>query len=103
MTKLQFLDNPTLGAISAAFQIHDGRLFVKPFDVKLGGTTMNVSGSNGLDQSLQYTLGLKVPRSMLGGGANQALAGPDVEGGPGGRQPRPRRPRSRSASSSAAR
>jgi hypothetical protein len=75
VTKLRFLDNPGLNAIRAAFQIHDGRLFVKPFDVKLGGTTMNVAGSNGLDQSLQYTLGLRVPRSMLGGGANQALAG----------------------------
>jgi hypothetical protein len=75
LTKLQFLDNPGLNALRAAFQIHDGRLFVKPFDVKLGGTTVNVAGSNGLDQSLQYTLGLKLPRSMLGGGANQALAG----------------------------
>ena len=75
VTKLRFLDNPGLNALRAAFQIHDGRLFVKPFDVKLGGTTINVAGSNGLDQSLQYTLGLKVPRSMLGGGANQALAG----------------------------
>ena len=75
VTKLQFLDNPTMRNINTAFQIHDGRLFVNPFDVKLGNTTMTVSGSNGLDQSLQYTLGLKVPRSMLGGGANQALAG----------------------------
>ena len=75
VTKLQFLDNPTLRNISTAFQIHDGRLFVNPFDVKLGTTTMTVSGSNGLDQSLQYTLALKVPRAMLGGGANQALAG----------------------------
>ena len=75
VTKLRFLDNPGLNALRAAFQIHDGRLFVKPFDVKLGGSTVNVAGSNGLDQSLQYTLGLKVPRSMLGGGANEALAG----------------------------
>jgi hypothetical protein len=75
VTKLQFLDNPGLNAIRAAFQIREGRLFVQPFDVKLGGTTMNVSGSNGLDQSLQYTLGLRVPRSLMGGGANQALAG----------------------------
>jgi hypothetical protein len=75
LTKLQFLDNPGLNAIRAAFRIRDGRLFVQPFDVKLGGTTMNVSGSNGLDQSLQYTLGLRVPRSLMGGGANQALAG----------------------------
>ena len=75
VTKLNFLDNPTLRALRAAFQIKDGRLFVQPFDVKLGETTMNVSGSNGLDQSLQYTLGLRVPRSLMGGGANEAIAG----------------------------
>jgi hypothetical protein len=75
LTKLQFLDNPGLDALRAAFQIREGRLFVKPFDVKLGGTTVNVSGSNGLDQSLQYTLGLRVPRSLMGGGANSAIAG----------------------------
>ena len=75
VTKLQFLDNPGLNALRTAFQIKEGRLFVQPFDVKIGGTTVNVAGSNGLDQSMQYTLGLKVPRSMLGGGANEALAG----------------------------
>jgi F0F1-type ATP synthase membrane subunit b/b' len=75
VTKLRFLDNPGLNAIRAAFQIREGRLFVQPFDVKLAGTTMNVSGSNGLDQSLQYTLGLRVPRSLMGGAANQAIAG----------------------------
>jgi hypothetical protein len=75
VTKLQFLNNPTLRSISAAFQIRDGRLFVEPFAVELGQTTMNVSGSNGFDQSLQYALSLRVPRSELGGAANQALAG----------------------------
>jgi hypothetical protein len=75
VTKLQFLDNPTMQALKAAFQIRGGRLFVQPFDVKLGGTTMNIAGSNGLDQSLQYTLGLRVPRSLMGGAANQAITG----------------------------
>ena len=75
VTKLQFLNNPTLQALKASFEIRDGRLFVKPFDVKVGGVNMTVAGSNGLDQSLQYTLDLKVPRSLLGSGANQALAG----------------------------
>jgi hypothetical protein len=75
VTKLQFLDNPGLNALRAAFQIKEGRLFVQPFDVKLAGTTMTVAGSNGLDQSLQYNLGLKVPRSLLGGAANQAMSG----------------------------
>ena len=58
VTKLQFLNNPTLQPLKAAFAIQDGRLSVKPFDVKAGGITMNVAGSNGLDQSLLYTLGL---------------------------------------------
>lgn len=75
VTKLQFLDNPGLDALRAAFQIREGRLFVKPFDVKLGGTTMTVSGSNGFDQSLQYALGLRVPRALMGGGANSAISG----------------------------
>src|SRR4029450_7310642 len=74
-TKSQFLANPTLQALRVAFQIRDGRLFVDPFAVKLGGTTMNVSGSNGFDQSLQYNLTFRVPRSALGGDADQALAG----------------------------
>jgi hypothetical protein len=73
VTKLQFLNNPTLDALRAAFQIHDGRLFVDPFSVKLAGTTLKVSGSNGFDQSLQYALNLQVPRTALGGGANQAI------------------------------
>ena len=75
VTKLQFLDNPAMRAIRTAFQIRDGRLHVDPFAVNVGKTTMNVSGSNGLDQSLQYALSLKVPRSELGTAANQAVAG----------------------------
>ncbi|MBA3259526.1 MAG: hypothetical protein H0T68_08685, partial [Gemmatimonadales bacterium] len=75
VTKLQVLDNPALKALRTAFQIRDGRLHVDPFAVNLGKTTMNVSGSNGLDQSLQYALRLRVPRSELGGAATQAIAG----------------------------
>jgi uncharacterized protein involved in outer membrane biogenesis len=74
-TKLQILDNPTMRAIKATFRIQDGRLVMQPFDVKLGGTTLTVAGSNGFDQSMQYTLGLRVPRSVLGSGANQAITG----------------------------
>jgi vacuolar-type H+-ATPase subunit H len=74
-TKLAFLNDPTLQPLKAAFDIRDGRLFVKPFDARLGGATMKVSGSNGLDQSLAYTLDLHVPRALAGGAANQAFDG----------------------------
>ncbi|HET9464938.1 MAG TPA: AsmA-like C-terminal region-containing protein [Gemmatimonadales bacterium] len=75
VTKLQILNNPTMQAIRTAFQIQEGRLVLQPFDVKLGGLTMNVAGSNGIDQSLEYTLKLQVPRSLLGGEANRAISG----------------------------
>jgi AsmA-like protein len=74
LTKLQLLNNPTLQSVRTAFQINDGRLNVKPFAVKVGPAMLNVSGSNGLDQSLRYTLGLQIPRSLMGGAANQAVA-----------------------------
>jgi hypothetical protein len=75
VTKLEFLKDPTLEPVHTAFQIQGGRLKVAPFTVKVGPATMTVSGSNGLDQSLQYTLQLRVPRSAFGGAANQAVAG----------------------------
>jgi len=74
VTKLGILNNPTMQAIRTGFQVREGRLVVQPFNVRIGGMTMNVAGSNGIDQSLEYNLGLRVPRSLLGGGANQAIA-----------------------------
>jgi hypothetical protein len=74
VTKLGFLSNPTVNPINSGFEIHGGRLFVKPFSVALAGTRMDVSGSNGLDQSLDYDLKLEVPQSLIGAG-NDALQG----------------------------
>ena len=73
--KIDRLKNPTFDAVRASIQIHDGRLHVSPFDVHVGQATLGVSGSNGIDQSLDYTLRLNVPRSELGADANRAIAG----------------------------
>ena len=37
------------------FEIKDGRVTTKPFDLKLGDYNMNLSGSTGLDQTIDYT------------------------------------------------
>jgi hypothetical protein len=71
--KLQQLKNPTLQATRSSIEIRDGRLFVKPFDVQVGSSTMTVAGSNGIDQSLDYTLSLAVPRSALGAETNRLV------------------------------
>ncbi|HLS47943.1 MAG TPA: AsmA-like C-terminal region-containing protein [Gemmatimonadales bacterium] len=74
-TKLAFLNDPAIRALSSRFEIREGRLHVQPFAVTLGEATMEVSGSNGLDQSLDYEIRLRVPRSLIGSEANQAIAG----------------------------
>lgn len=59
------------------FNITDGRLIVAPFNIKKGDILMNIAGSNGLDQSLDYVLGINLPRAMLGNAnetANSLLA-----------------------------
>lgn len=61
-----------LNNVLTKFKIKDGRLNVAPFDIKKNGMVMNVQGSNGLDQTMDYQLGLNVPRAMLGAKANEA-------------------------------
>jgi len=61
-----------LNNVITKFKIKDGRLNVAPFDVKKDGFLMNVQGSNGLDQTMDYNLGLNIPRAMLGAKANEA-------------------------------
>jgi hypothetical protein len=73
--KIDQLRNPTLDALRASLQIRDGRVHVNPFTVNVGQSLLRVAGSHGIDQSLQYTLGLQLPRSALGADANRVIAG----------------------------
>ena len=63
-----------LNNVLTKFKIKDGRLNVAPFDVKTKGLVMNVQGSNGLDQTMDYQLGLNIPRAMLGNKINDAAS-----------------------------
>ncbi len=68
--KLQSLD---LNKILLMFKIEDGRIKLEPFKFAAAGVNMLVSGSSGLDQSLDYDLKLDIPRSLFGSGVNTAL------------------------------
>jgi len=60
-----------LNNVLTKFKIRAGRLNVSPFNIKKEGIVMNVQGSNGLDQSIDYQLALEVPRALLGAKANE--------------------------------
>jgi len=63
----------TFRDINASFKIRDGRVYVSPFDTKVGNIKMNVSGDQGLDQTLNYLVKTQIPRSDLGSSVNALI------------------------------
>lgn len=55
----------------AKFQIEDGRLLVSPFNIKKNDISLNIQGSNGLDQSMDYKVAINIPRNKIGSEANE--------------------------------
>jgi hypothetical protein len=74
LLRMDQLRSPVLDGIRSYFEVRDGRLHVQPFGVTIGEYRMEVAGSNGIDQSLEYSLRLNLPRSALGTEANRAIA-----------------------------
>ena len=47
--------------VTIRFAIRDGRITTQPFDLKLGSVDINLSGSTGLDQTIDYTAKVAIP------------------------------------------
>jgi hypothetical protein len=52
--------------VKADFSFRSGKVAVSPFVVQTGNIEMEIAGSHGFDQSVDYGISLKVPRSQLG-------------------------------------
>lgn len=63
----------TFKDINVSFKIADGRIYVSPFDVKTGNLKMNISGDQGLDQTINYIVRTEIPRSDLGSSVNSLI------------------------------
>ena len=63
----------TLPTVNPSFKFINGRVNVDPFDITVNGIKANVAGSNGFDQSIDYTMATQIPRSSFGGAANGVL------------------------------
>ncbi len=59
--------------LRASFTLNEGRLFVKPFDTRIGNIKLNIGGDQGLDQTLNYLIRTEIPRSELGGAADALM------------------------------
>jgi vacuolar-type H+-ATPase subunit H len=54
-TKREELKNLSAKDLNVDFTIENGRVLTKPFNIKMGGLNLNLSGSTGLDQTIDYT------------------------------------------------
>ena len=63
----------TFKDINISFKIADGRIYTNPFDVKTGNLKMNISGDQGLDETINYVVKTEIPRSDLGGSVNSLI------------------------------
>lgn len=88
VTKLAKVSTATLDRIKMQAEIKDGRLFIKPFDVKLGDYQTTIAGSTGIDGTVDYLLKMNVPAGQVGTqlnslvssltGSSQKLAGDNL-------------------------
>lgn len=53
--------------VAIRFAIKDGRVTTQPFDLKMGSVNINLAGSTGLDQTIDYTARVALPSGSTGG------------------------------------
>ncbi len=75
-SNMKFIDmsKVNLNDVKAALSFKDGKVNVKPFDIKYQDITVNVGGSHGFDQTMNYNLKFDVPVKYLGKDVNNLIA-----------------------------
>ena len=73
---LKFIDvsKINLNDLKAAITFKDGKVNVKPFDIKYKDIKATIGGTHGFDQSMNYNLKFDVPAKYLGSEANALIA-----------------------------
>jgi hypothetical protein len=67
------LKNISLREVREHFEFSAGKVFVQPFKLKVKNIEMEIGGTHGFDQSIDYTIHMKVPREMIGSRGNQVI------------------------------
>jgi hypothetical protein len=74
ITKLSDTDQVTMKDVLMSATLTDGKLSVKPFDVKFGNYKTTVAGATSLDGGINYTLKMDVPAGKLGSEFNALVS-----------------------------
>ena len=68
------LQKLNLNDLKANLTFKDGKVNVKPFDIKYQDIKVNVGGQHGFDQTMNYNIKFDVPAKYLGTDANKLIA-----------------------------
>ncbi len=71
--KMEQFKKAELSDANISFNFENGRVTLKPFEVKVSGIESTVDGSHGFDQSMDYNVTMQVPTKLMGKEANQAI------------------------------
>lgn len=66
LLKNEQLKKPTLTNLNVKFKVEKGRVYTQPFDLSMAGHIVTLSGSTGLDQTIDYAGSTPVARKELG-------------------------------------
>ena len=64
--KYDKIKDPTISNVKIDYKVEKGRVYTKPFDMAIAGQKLNLSGSTGFDQTINYTGKMAIPRTALG-------------------------------------
>jgi len=73
--KMEKYKSFALNNTNISFAFKDGKVNIDPFDVKIGNSSITMFGSNGFDQTINYTMAFDIPKNELGSAANTAVSG----------------------------
>ena len=63
----------TMKNLAIDYSVRNGRVYIEPYQTKIGNTELVMVGDQGLDQTMNYEMKMKIPRSDLGGTAQDAI------------------------------
>ncbi len=73
LLKMPDLKRLSLSPVNVSFEFINGKLHVKPFDIKYQDMKANIGGWTSFDQTIGYDMVMTIPRSKFGGQANAIL------------------------------
>jgi len=72
---IQALQDISLKDVKNHIEFTNGKVLVKPFNLKVKDVEMEIGGVHGFDQAVDYTINLKLPRALMGTKGNELVNG----------------------------